>query len=69
MELINRIRDTLTRWQAEAGAVATEYIVLLVFIALAIIVGATILGVGINTSLEDACNQIPNAGACTAPAP
>jgi Flp pilus assembly pilin Flp len=35
----------------EEGIVATEYLVLLIFIALAIIAGATALGIGINSKL------------------
>ena len=42
----------------DEGATATEYIVLLVFIALAIIVGATALGGAINTAFDDAGDQI-----------
>lgn len=48
----------------EEGAVATEYIVLLVFIALAIIVGATLLGTTINQAFDDACSDIPTSTSC-----
>lgn len=42
----------------EEGATATEYVVLLVFIALAIIVGATFLGGSLNTVFNDAGTQL-----------
>jgi pilus assembly protein Flp/PilA len=42
----------------ENGAVATEYALLLVFVALAIIVGATALGVAINNRLNEAASTI-----------
>jgi Flp pilus assembly pilin Flp len=45
----------LTRFRGgEEGATATEYIILLVFIALAIIVGAAVLGGAINGAFERA---------------
>ena len=45
----------------EEGIVATEYLVLLIFIALAIIAGATALGIGINSKLvsTSACLNTP----------
>ena len=42
----------------EEGATATEYIVLLVFIALAIIAGAILLGNAINGAFSDAEKEI-----------
>jgi pilus assembly protein Flp/PilA len=42
----------------EDGAVATEYALLLVFVALAIIAGATALGIAINARLTDASNTV-----------
>jgi pilus assembly protein Flp/PilA len=42
----------------EEGATATEYIILLVFIALAIIVGATFLGGAINGAFNRAGTQV-----------
>jgi Flp pilus assembly pilin Flp len=44
--------------QVEEGATATEYIVLLVFIALAIVAGALVLGGAINGAFDDAATQI-----------
>ena len=42
----------------ERGATATEYAMLLVFIALAIAVGANVLGGGINTLFTNIGNEI-----------
>jgi pilus assembly protein Flp/PilA len=50
--VINRFR------QDERGATATEYAMLLVFIALAIAVGATALGGGINTLFTNIGTEI-----------
>jgi Flp pilus assembly pilin Flp len=44
----------------EDGVLATEYIILLVLIALAIIVGATALGVAINNKLKSASSCVTN---------
>lgn len=46
LRLINRFR------RDERGATATEYAMLIVFIALAVAVGATTLGGGINTLFD-----------------
>jgi pilus assembly protein Flp/PilA len=52
--------QTLDFWERnEDGATATEYIVLLVFIALAIIIGATALGTTINGRFERVSTSIP----------
>jgi Flp pilus assembly pilin Flp len=40
------------RFRNEEGVIATEYLVLMVFIALAIIAGATALGFAINSKLS-----------------
>ena len=50
-----------SRFRDEEGIVATEYLVLLIFIALAIIAGATALGIGINSKLvsTSACLNTP----------
>jgi pilus assembly protein Flp/PilA len=42
----------------EEGATATEYIVLLVFIAIAIIAGAILLGNAINGAFSDASSEV-----------
>jgi Flp pilus assembly pilin Flp len=57
------IKQTIDYYMAkfhvgEEGATATEYIVLLVFIALAIIVGARLLGTSINGAFTRASNSI-----------
>jgi Flp pilus assembly pilin Flp len=46
------------RRDSEEGATATEYIVLLVFIALAIIAGALLLGGALNGAFEGAGSAI-----------
>jgi pilus assembly protein Flp/PilA len=51
VHMTRRLRD-------DTGAVATEYALLLVLVALAIIVGATALGVAINNKLNDAGTKI-----------
>ena len=43
---------------SEEGATATEYIILLVFIALAIIIGATFLGEQINAAFNRAGGRV-----------
>jgi pilus assembly protein Flp/PilA len=50
-----------TAWQSrhdEEGATATEYIVLLVFIALAIIAGAIIFGGALNNAFNTASTRV-----------
>jgi pilus assembly protein Flp/PilA len=54
--LTRRIRN-------EDGAVATEYGLLLVLIALAIVVGATALGIAINNLFNDAAGRLAPPGA------
>jgi pilus assembly protein Flp/PilA len=46
------------RIENEDGAVATEYALLLVLIALAIILGATALGIAINDKLQGAADTV-----------
>jgi pilus assembly protein Flp/PilA len=46
------------RFRDDEGATATEYIVLLVFIAIAIIAGATIFGGALNQVFEDAGSEV-----------
>jgi Flp pilus assembly pilin Flp len=46
------------RFENEEGVIATEYIIILVLVALAIITGATYLGVQINTKLSSAGNAV-----------
>jgi pilus assembly protein Flp/PilA len=56
------------RFRNEDGAVATEYGLLLVLIALAIVVGATALGIAINNLFDDAATRLAPPGG-PAPAP
>jgi pilus assembly protein Flp/PilA len=48
------------RMQKEDGVLATEYVILLVLIALALVVGATALGVSINNKLQAASTCVTN---------
>ena len=48
------------RMQKEDGVLATEYVILLVLIALALVVGATALGVSINNKLTAASTCVTN---------
>ena len=47
-----------SRFENEDGAVATEYVVLLVLIALGIIVGAAVLAGAINSNFDCASDSI-----------
>jgi pilus assembly protein Flp/PilA len=51
VHMTRRLRD-------ETGAVATEYALLLVLVALAIIAGATALGIAINAKLTSGASTI-----------
>lgn len=46
----------------ESGAVATEYALLLLLIALAIVVAATALGTAIAGKFTDSCNKLGGTG-------
>jgi pilus assembly protein Flp/PilA len=46
------------RFRDETGAVATEYALLLVLVALAIIAGATALGIAINNKLTEGSTKL-----------
>jgi Flp pilus assembly pilin Flp len=50
------------RIAGESGAVATEYALLLLLIALAIVIAATALGTAIAGKFTDACNELGGAG-------
>jgi Flp pilus assembly pilin Flp len=50
------------RMLGERGAVATEYALLLVLIALAIIAAATALGLAIAGKFSQACNSLGGSG-------
>ena len=47
-----------SRLQNEDGVIATEYIIMLVLVALAIIAGATYLGIQINSKLTSAGDSV-----------
>jgi len=49
------------RIRNEEGIVATEYLILLIFIALAIVAGATALGVAINNRLKTTSSCLTSA--------
>ena len=49
---------TRERFQDENGAVATEYALLLLLIALAIVAAATALGTAIAGKFSNACTQL-----------
>jgi Flp pilus assembly pilin Flp len=46
------------RLEAEDGVIATEYIIMMVLVALAIIAGATALGVAINDKLTNTASDV-----------
>ena len=46
------------RFENEDGVIATEYIIMLVLVALAIIAGATYLGLQINNKLTSAGDSV-----------
>jgi Flp pilus assembly pilin Flp len=47
-----------SRFENEDGVIATEYIIMLVLVALAIIAGATYLGIKINSKLSAAGDSV-----------
>jgi Flp pilus assembly pilin Flp len=47
-----------SRLENEDGVIATEYIIMLVLVALAIIAGATYLGIQINNKLSASGNSV-----------
>jgi Flp pilus assembly pilin Flp len=53
--MLEKLRD---RYRDENGAISVEYIVILVLIGLAVIVGATILGQAINRELGEASTRV-----------
>ena len=53
----------------ERGATATEYALLIVFVALAVAVGANTLGVGISTLFSQIGNQLSSLAPTLPPLP
>ena len=47
-----------SRLRSEGGVIATEYIIVLVLVALAVIAGATYLGIQVNGKLSEAGNLV-----------
>ena len=56
-------------YRHEGGATATEYAMLVVFIALAVAVGATALGTGINNLFNTVGSRLSGATVPTLPPP
>ncbi len=52
MRLLNRL------WKDESGQDATEYVLLVILIALAITAGMTVLATGINGAFSNASNTL-----------
>ena len=52
MRLLNRL------WRDESGQDATEYVLLVILIALAITAGMTVLATGINGAFSNASNTL-----------
>ena len=61
---MDRIRDLgrrlATRLRADVGAVATEYSLVLMLIALAIVVAAAVFGVAVSDLFEQAPDAFPS---------
>lgn len=57
MNIVTYLRAKLS---SEEGATATEYVFLLVFIAIAIIIGAGFLGDAINLGFSRAADSVTN---------
>jgi len=53
---------TRERFEGESGAVATEYALLLLLIALAIVASATLLGNAIAGKFKNACTSLSGTG-------
>lgn len=52
------MRQFITKARSQEGATATEYMFLLIFIAIALIVGATALGDVLDAGFDEACNEV-----------
>jgi len=60
--LVAGVNHVRSRFPREDGAVATEYGLLLVLIALAIVVAATALGVALDQVFSDAETELSGVG-------
>jgi Flp pilus assembly pilin Flp len=59
MTMVHARRSGLRdRWVDETGAVATEYVLLLVFIAVAIVAAVTIFGVTLAGKYKEVCDTV-----------
>ena len=52
------LMDIPSRLRGDDGVVATEYIIVLVLVALAVVAGATYLGIQVNNKLSEAGNLV-----------
>jgi len=63
-----RVQAFSSRWRkritGEAGAVATEYVLLLIFVAVAIVAAATFFGVALGDSYKEACAPLGSSATC-----
>lgn len=59
MTLIKRL------FAEDEGIVATEYVIMVALVALAIVLGAAFLGTQINTALNTIGNRVANCGSVT----
>jgi Flp pilus assembly pilin Flp len=68
LSLATRVQVYLSRWReliaGEAGAVATEYVLLLIFVAVAIVAAATLFGVALGESYKEACAPLGSSATC-----
>jgi Flp pilus assembly pilin Flp len=51
-------------FEDEAGAVAVEYVLLLIFIAVAIVAAATTFGIVLGDKYKEACAPLSSGAAC-----
>lgn len=52
------------RIAGESGAVATEYVLLLIFVAVAIVAAATFFGIALGDSYKEACVPLNSGSTC-----
>jgi Flp pilus assembly pilin Flp len=68
LSLATRVQAFSSRWReriaGEMGAVATEYVLLLIFVAVAIVAAATFFGVALGDSYKEACAPLGSSATC-----
>ncbi|MGH2556201.1 MAG: hypothetical protein ACRDHO_10850 [Actinomycetota bacterium] len=68
LSLATRVQVFSSRWReriaGETGAVATEYVLLLIFVAVAIVAAATFFGVALGDSYKEACAPLGSNATC-----